>query len=265
MRGGGIFQCVISGGEPLLLNDDLFDILDILHDDGTTFLIISNGLLMTKEKVRRFKKYRYKWFQISIDGSTRERHDEFRQKKGSWDAAIKAVFMLSNAGIPVTVAHSVTPENLNEIDDMCRLAYELGASGIILGEIMQSGRSYDNPDIILNHEQKNIMHESFIENAKKYSGRMRVQRSQSTKIQLIRNTNTPGIGAVIRPNGDIRLDCVAPFVIGNVLTDDFLTVWREKANDIWKRPEVIKYINSWEDIEDINHGYRNYFDSDIRL
>lgn len=186
---GGIFQCVISGGEPLLLNDDLFDILDILHDDGTTFLIISNGLLMTKDKVQRFRKYRYKWFQISIDGATRERHDEFRQKKGSWDAAIKAVFMLSNAGIPVTVAHSVTPENLNEIDDMCRLAYELGASGIILGEIMQSGRSYDNPDIILNHEQKNIMHESFIENAKKYSGRMRVQRSQSTKIQLIRNTN----------------------------------------------------------------------------
>ena len=220
---------------------------------------------MTKEKVRRFKKYRYKWFQISIDGATRERHDEFRQKKGSWDAAIKAVFMLSNAGIPVTVAHSVTPENLNEIDDMCRLAYELGASGIILGEIMQSGRSYDNPDIILNHEQKNIMHESFIENAKKYSGRMRVQRSQSTKIQLIRNTNIPGIGAVIRPNGDIRLDCVAPFVIGNVLTDDFLTVWRNKANDIWNRPEVIEYINSWEDIEDINHGYRNYFDSDIRL
>lgn len=112
---GGIFQCIISGGEPLLLGDDLFGIMDILHDDGTMFLVISNGLLMTQEKVNRFKKYRYKWFQISIDGVSRERHDEFRQRKGSWDAAVRAVFMLTNAGIPVTVAHTITfPINVLE-------------------------------------------------------------------------------------------------------------------------------------------------------
>ena len=30
---GGIFECIISGGEPLLLGNDLFDIMDILHED----------------------------------------------------------------------------------------------------------------------------------------------------------------------------------------------------------------------------------------
>lgn len=262
---GGIFQCVISGGEPLLLGDDLFEIMDILHDDGTSFLVISNGLLMTQEKVRRFTKYRYKWFQVSIDGATRERHDAFRQRAGSWDAAVRAVFMLVNAGIPVTVAHTVTPENLGEVDAMCALAYELGASGIILGEVMPSGRSWLNTDILLTREQKNILNESIIANIQKFSDKMSVQRSSGTKIQLMRDMNTPNTGAIIRPDGDVRLDCVAPFVIGNVLSDDFCSVWNAKAHDVWRRPEVLEYFSSWEDEEEINYGLKNYLDADVRL
>ena len=262
---GGIFQCVISGGEPLLLGDDIFGIMDILHDDGTSFLVISNCLLMTRDKVKRFTKYRYKWFQVSIDGATPERHDEFRQRQGSWDAAIRAVFMLTNAGIPVVIAHTVTPDSLHEVDDMCKLAYELGASGIILGEVMPSGRSYMNPGILMTREQRNILNEAINANTQKYAGRMSVQRSSGTKIQLIRNAGTPSTGAIIRPNGDIRLDCVAPFVIGNVLEDDFFDVWNAKAHDVWTRPEVSEYISSWEDEDEIGHGLRNYADADVRL
>ena len=262
---GGIFQCVISGGEPLLLGEDLFAVMDILHDDGTTFLVISNGLLMTPEKAKRFAKYRYKWFQVSIDGVNRERHDDFRQRPGSWDAAVKAVFMLVNLGVPVTVAHTVTPDNLHEVDAMCSLAYELGASGIILGEVMPSGRTFMNSNILMNHDQKNILHETIAANIQRYAGRMSVQRSSGTKIQLMRSMNTPNTGAIIRPNGDIRLDCVAPFVIGNVLSDDFCEVWNSKAGDVWKRPEILEYVNSWEDVEDTNGSIRNYFDADVRL
>ena len=262
---GGIFQCVISGGEPLLLGQDVFDIMDILHDDGTGFLVISNGLLMTPEKVKRFTKYRYKWFQISIDGANSERHDEFRQRKGSWEAAVKAVFMLVNSGIPVMIAHTVTPESLHEVDAMCSLAYQLGASGIILGEVMPSGRSYLNPEILLNREQKNLLQEKIIENMQKYSGRMMIQRSAGTKIQLMRAKDSPNTGAIIRPDGNIRLDCVAPFVIGNVLDDDFCTVWNSKAHNVWQRPEVQEYIDSWEDEDEVSHGLKNYFDADIKL
>lgn len=78
VKRGGIFQCVVSGGEPLLMGDDLFEIMDILHNDGTSFLVISNCFLMTQEKAKRFAKYRYQWFQVSIDGATPEVHDEFR-------------------------------------------------------------------------------------------------------------------------------------------------------------------------------------------
>lgn len=265
VRHGGIFQCIISGGEPLLLGDDLFDIMNILHDDGTSFLVISNGLLMTPEKVKSFTKYRYKWFQISIDGADSKTHDEFRQRRGSWEAAIKAVFMLVNSGVPVMIAHTVTPDNLCGIDSMCNLAYELGASGIIIGEVMPSGRSFMNPEILLNYDQKNFLQAKIIENMNKFSGRMMIQRSSGTKIQLMRAKDSPNTGAIIRPDGNIRLDCVAPFVIGNVLDDDFCEVWNTKAHDVWHRPEIQEYIDSWEDLSEVNHGLKNYFDADIKL
>ena len=65
---GGIFQCIISGGEPLLLGDKLFDIMDILHDDGTSFVVITNGFLLTKKFVRRFAKYRSFGFKFQSTG-----------------------------------------------------------------------------------------------------------------------------------------------------------------------------------------------------
>ena len=92
-----------------------------------------------------------------------------------------------------------------------------------------------------------------------------IQRSASTKISLQRYANTPNTGAIIRPNGDIRLDCMAPFVIGNVLKEDFYEVWNKKVDTCWQHPLVKKYINGYEDYRDINHSIKNYFDKDIYI
>ena len=105
VKDGGIFQCIISGGEPLLLGDRLFDIMDILHDDGTSFVVITNGFLLTREKVQSFKKYRFFWFQVSIDGPTAAIHDEFRGVKGSWERAVNGALEASNAGLPLVIAN----------------------------------------------------------------------------------------------------------------------------------------------------------------
>ncbi len=263
VKKGGIFQCVISGGEPLLLGDDLFDIMDILHDDGTSFLVISNGFLLTEEKVKRFEKYRYKWFQVSIDGSNAEWHDDFRQRKGSWERAVNGAYMISKYGIPLTVAHSVTPGNLHQVEEMCQLAYELGAGSIILGEVNPSGRSANSLDLLLTIEQKRELYNKIEHLNKYYAGKMEIQRSSSVKNQLQRYMNTPNMGAIIRPNGDIRLDCMAPFLLGNVLDDDFENIWLEKAGDCWKNPKVIEYVDGFNDMDD--NEYKNYYDEDILL
>lgn len=261
---GGIFECIISGGEPLLMGNSLFKVMDILHDDGTSFLLITNGMLLTEEKAKKLKKYRFIWVQVSIDGYDAKTHDSFRGVEGSWEKAVNGAYYISKYGMPLTIAHSVTPESINDIEKMCDLAYKLGAGNIIIGEITPSGRSTENEDILLNYDERNEMLYIVDEMQKKYAGRMQIQRSASTKMSLMRYQNTLNTGAIIRPNGDIRLDCMTPFKIGNILKDDLEHIWKMKSASCWKDERLSKYIESM----DLQTGYSdiiNYVDDDILI
>ncbi len=261
---GGIFQCIISGGEPLLLGDKLFNIMDILHDDGTSFVVITNSLLLTKEKVKRFAKYRYFWFQISIDGSNAEIHDSFRGVAGSFDKAVNGALEISDAGIPLVIAHTVTPQNLNQLEAMVNLAYRLGANSIILGEVLPSGRAYSNEDIILNDEQKNYLYWQIEELGNKYKGKIAIQRSAELKTQMERYMLEVNGGGIIRPNGDFRIDCMAPFTIGNVLERSIKDIWIDKGIDAWKSDAVKNFVANLD--EDKQTGsVKNHVDVDVRL
>lgn len=262
---GGIFECIVSGGEPLLLGDDLFDIMDILHDDGTRFLLITNGYLLNNEKIKKLSKYRYKWLQISIDGYNPEYHNWFRNREGSWERAVSGAIKVVEAGIPLTIAHSITAKNLDGIDEMCQLAYHIGASSIILGETNLSGRSYDNQDLVLNDKQREYLYIKTEENIAKYYGRMDVMRSTSTHNQLLKYQSSVTTGAIIRPDGNIRLDCMAPFIIGNILDDDFETVWKEKSPTCWHHKKLCEYIDSFNNYSLENSVLKNYVDEDILI
>ena len=261
---GGIFQCIISGGEPLLLGNRLFDIMDILHDDGTSFVVITNSLLLTKDKVKRFAKYRFFWFQISIDGATAAVHDKFRGVNGSFDKAVNGALEISDAGIPLVIAHTVTPENISQVEDMVNLSYQLGANSIILGEVMPSGRAYDSNDIILNDDQKNYLYGQIEELGKKYQGKIAIQRSAELKTQMERYTTEINAGGIIRPNGDFRLDCMAPFTIGNVLETSIKDMWLAKGINAWHSEAVRKFIDSIDKDKQTSE-VRNHVDVDIAL
>lgn len=261
---GGIFQCIISGGEPLLLGDRLFDIMDILHDDGTSFVVITNGFLLTPEIARKFKKYRFYWFQISIDGVNAEVHDEFRGVKGSWERAVKGAVEISNNGIPLVIAHSVTPKSMYQMEEMVKLSYEMGAAAIMLGEILPSGRAYENEETVFTREQRNEFYGMIAELQQKYAGKIEVRRSADLKTQMQRYCIENNAGGIIRPNGDFRIDCMAPFVIGNVLKKSIKQIWMEKGIGAWKTPEVSNFVAAIDDDGNVA-GHKNHVDRDIYL
>ena len=261
---GGVFECLLSGGEPLLIGRKVFDIMDILDNDGTIFLFMTNAYLMTRDLAKRFSKYKYHWFQISIDGSKAEYHDNFRQLNGSWAKAIEGAKYVVDEGIPLKIAHCVTPENLNDVDEMCALAYSLGATSIMMGGVSLSGRTGNNRYILLSEEQKQILDAKIENNRIKYEGKLKVKKSNSVKQGLKRHSQRPNTGAIIRPNGDIRIDGMAPFTIGNVLEDDFSTVWKNRINSCWNDTKVRKFIDEF-DTTDRNEQYINYLNNDIKL
>lgn len=264
VKNGGVFECLLSGGEPLLLGDKLFEIMDILHNDGTIFLVMTNGYLLTEEMAKRFAKYQYHWFQVSIDGATAKYHDWFRQTKGNWDKAVKGARAIADNGIPLKIAHCVTPYNLKDIDDMCDLAYSIGATSIMMGGISLSGRTNDNLDFLLTPQDKKIMKEKIEENRIRYQGKMKVKSTNSVKQGLSNHSKRPRSGVVIRPNGDVRIDGMAPFVIGNIINEDFTSLWENKIDKCWNDSRVQEFINNFNE-DDQNRITINYVEKDIRL
>ncbi len=262
---GGVAQCVLSGGEPLLMGDTVFDIMDILRENDTTFLVFTNGYLLDRDRVRRFAEYRYQWFQISIDGAEASVHDPFRQCPGSWERAVRGAGMIAEAGLPLQIAHTVTSENLSGLRAMCELACRTGAGTLLLGEVNLSGRASEHRSLLLSREQKNQYLQAYEELTEEYAGRLTLLLTGPVKIHLMSLAGKPMDYAVIRPNGDIRLDCLAPFVIGNVLDEDLATVWRKKAPDCWQDERVTDYIAGFSDETDQNEAFGNYTDQDIRL
>ena len=241
---GGIFQCIISGGEPLMLGNDLYEIMDILHDDGTSFVMITNGLLLNKATAKRLSKYRYYWFQISIDGSTAKIHDEFRGIKGSWNKAVFGAMEISNLGVPLVIAHTVTRQNLDDMENMVTLACNLGAGKIIMGEVLPSGRATFNEDIILNEKEREELYRKIADLNKKFASRIIVERSFDIRISLKRYCSQPNSSGIIRPNGDFRLECMVPFTIGNVNENSIKDIWMKKGISAWHDSKVKDFIMS---------------------
>lgn len=264
---GGIFQCILSGGEPLLLRDNLYKIMDPLHYNGTGFILITNGMLVNRSVVKSLQKYRYYWVQVSIDDALPTQHDLFRGVTGSWDKATEAAFLISSAGLPLRIAHSVTPANIERLQDMIDIAFQLGASSIVCGPVMSSGRATLNNSFSLNSNNDTFLAKLYTiieKNQNDYQGKMDILSSANLKLDFKRKTNQPNSAIVIRPNGDVRIDCTMPFVVGNVLKDSIFNIWKNKGKFCWSNPKVEQYISELD-----SHGehpfHKNHFDLDFVL
>ena len=57
---------------------------------------------------------------------------------------------------------------------------------------------------------------------------------------------------------------MAPFVIGNIINDDFTTIWQNKIDKCWSDSRVQDFINNFND-DDRNRQFINYTKKDIYL
>lgn len=256
---GGIFQCILSGGEPLLLGNKIFDIMTPLHNDGTAFVLITNGFFITKDIINKLKKYNFYWVQVSIDHLVPEQHDEFRGKKDSWKKAVEAAILLSNAGFPLRIAHSLTPESVKYLEQFAAFCYQLGASSLICGEIFLSGRVATHKKLLMSESSYEEMYSTIEKIRDIYKGKMTIYTSSSEYVDVKFKQKTLNTSIIIRPDGNVRLDCTMPFVIGNVLEKPFSQIWAEKGNNCWKDHNIIEYIES------LHTKHINHYNPDIAI
>ncbi len=117
---------IITGGEPLM-RADIFDIASYATRRGLRVVMSPNGTLLSPEVVQKMKASGVMRISVSLDGSSPERNDTFRQVPGAFQAATRGLAYAREAGLPFQINTTVTRRNLDDLPDMLQTVIDLGA------------------------------------------------------------------------------------------------------------------------------------------
>ena len=253
----GILEAIISGGEPLSMGHQFIaNILNILSSHNVAITFLSNGWYIDEPFVKQVKSSKFNRVQISIDAPTAEMHDKIRGVKGSFVRAVHAAHTFANQGIKVRIACAIQQINRHVAQEMCELAIAIGASELALDEVMPIGRGLGNFDkICLPEGTRSKLLEEIDFLRQSYDPFLSIlegfqRRSQLDLLSSVGITES----IVIRPDGELRLNCMAPFSVGNVRKDGFQKAW-SRALNAWQQPELRNYVKSITD----NHSLKDTY------
>ena len=119
----GACGVAFEGGEPLLRND-LVEILAFSRSLPLQTSLITNGTLL-ESRIDEIAPYINGALYVSLDGLEKT-HDTLRGVSGCFRKAVRGI-TVSRAKVPVTINTTIVAGNIHEIEDLVKLAKELGA------------------------------------------------------------------------------------------------------------------------------------------
>ena len=157
----GEFRMVaFTGGEPLV-RDDIFDLLDYSRELGFNNTMATNATMIDNTLAKRLGKSGVGIVAVSLDGM-RETHDLIRGN-GAFDAAVSGIRSLRRAGIPVQVNVTAMGLNLGQVMDVVGLSEKLGASIILVYQLVPVGEGRAITESALTREQNESLVELLAE------------------------------------------------------------------------------------------------------
>jgi MoaA/NifB/PqqE/SkfB family radical SAM enzyme len=144
----GTSLITIDGGEPMVRND-LPEIIGSIDKTKPPVSMFTSGFRLNDERARRLKDAGLYSAKISFDSADPEVHDKFRGRKGSFEGAVDAVKAAKGAGIMTDMYLTVSPYNIDGIDDLYQLAAELGMDEMSMAGIIAVGNWKDREDEVI--------------------------------------------------------------------------------------------------------------------
>ena len=130
---------LFSGGEPLL-RADLIELLIEAKRLALRTVISTNGTLVDPDTAKNLAQAGLSYAGISIDGAE-EFHDEFRQVKGSFKAALKGIQNCRKEGIKTGLRFTITKANADQVPILFDIAASEGVRRICFYHLIKTGRA----------------------------------------------------------------------------------------------------------------------------
>ena len=89
---------IFTGGEPTM-RGDVYELASYARNKGLRCVMSPNGTRITPEVARKIRDAGFQRCSISIDEADAARHDEFRRMKGAFEASMRGIENLKQAGM----------------------------------------------------------------------------------------------------------------------------------------------------------------------
>lgn len=203
--------------------------------------------------------------QVSIDGSRPEIHDKIRDVKGSWEKATQAACQLAKIGKRVRICHVILPQNYQLIGEMIDLAVMLGCDIFATGLAVTTGRAFRNKQsVILTPSQIKFCKDIILKKTVEYQDTIRIIWAPDFTFWDMHLLLAPKFICLIRPEGQARLSCDLPFVVGDLRRQSLHEVWQD-VKRAWQKKVVVNYITSWCRYQNNRRLPIAYYDPPIRV
>ena len=79
----GVFYVTITGGEPFLNKERLYQFMDALKEQNIRIMINSNGTLIDNDEAQKLSEYPIDIFLVSLISHDPKQHDEIAKMRNS--------------------------------------------------------------------------------------------------------------------------------------------------------------------------------------
>jgi radical SAM protein len=156
---------IFTGGDPFK-RTDIFDLVNYATEIGLAAAVSPSGTpLLNHENLVKLKEAGTKAISLSIDASTPERHDDFRQVPGSFELTVNGWQAARDIGLKLQVNTTVTRYNLTDLPQIFKRVQEMGAMTWSLFFLVPTGRALES-DEVSPTEYEAVMH--FLYDVSKY-------------------------------------------------------------------------------------------------
>ena len=224
-----------TGGEPTLV-PELPMLIDYAKTLGMRVNLITNGVLITGKMARTLASCGLDSAQVSLEGITAETHDHIVQHKGAFKKTVSAVRTLKEAGILTHTNTTITRENLQEcLKFPSFVKEELGNDKFSMNLVIPSGSGRINEDILVKYSEIGY----FLEKIIRASEQHEVEFMWYSPVPMCMfNSIAHGLGnkgcstcdglLSVAPNGDILPCSSFAESVGNLLEEDFDSIWQSQ-------------------------------------
>lgn len=248
------FSICFCGGEPMLRYNIIVEACTILKRANVPNVsMVSNGTLLTEEKIDNLKHTGMTLIQISLDGYTRESHDKLRGVKGTYEKALNAIHLLVNSGLSSSVAFSPTKFNIHEFPKYVTLFPYKRNFDIRVQPLMPLGNTFKNKDILpTTKEYRNLI--KFIKKHNYLHQEPYIEWGDPID-HLIRNTYislSQTMYASIKSDGSLEVSPYLPIRIGNLKRHTLNEYWNAGLGKMWMIPIVKEIASTIQTIDDMS-------------